>query len=103
VRSPAPASAPWAAHHRDLHDVGGRALDHHVDGEALALLAHLPAAGAQLRHLAAAPEQRRDVAVLGALGDRLLDEATDRREALEVALDEVVGLLCGMSRRSAMP
>ena len=70
-----------AADHRHLHDVGGRALDHHVDREPLALLAHVPAAGAQLGHLAAAPEQGRDVAVLGALGDRLLDEPGDRGEA----------------------
>ena len=79
-------SARVAAHHRDLHDVGGRALDHHVDGEPLALLAQLPAAGAQLGHLAAAAEQGRDVAVLGPLLDRLLDEPRHRREAREVAL-----------------
>ena len=38
-----------AADHRDLHDVRGGALDHHVDREPLALLAQLPAARAQLR------------------------------------------------------
>ena len=81
VRRPASLSAAVAAHHRDLHDVGGGPLDHHVDREPLALLAQLPAPRAQLRHLAAAAEQRRHVAVLGALLDRLLDEPRDRREA----------------------
>jgi len=80
------------AHHRDLHDVRGGALDDHVHGEPLPLLAQLPAACAQLRHLPAAAEERRDVAVLGPLLNRVRDEALDGGEAGEVALDEVVGL-----------
>ena len=90
--SPASVSAWSQRDHRHLHDVGRGALDDHVDREALALLAQLPAARAQLGDLAAAAEQRRDVAVLGALLDRLLDEPPHGREAGQVALDELVGL-----------
>ena len=81
--------------HGDLHDVGRRPLDDHVDREALALLAQLPTTRPQLGHLATAAEQGRDVAVLGALDDRLLDEPPHRGKAGEVALDELVGLGVG--------
>ena len=93
--SPACCSGVVAADHGDLHDVGRGALDDHVDREPLALLAQLPAPRAQLGHLAAAPEQRRDVAVLGALLDRLLDEPRHGREPGQVALDELVRFLLG--------
>ena len=81
------------AHHRDLDDVGGGALDDRVDREALAELARLPVARADLGDLAAAAEQRRDVAVLLGLRDRVGHELRDGREALEVAVDELLRLL----------
>src|SRR2546423_226059 len=58
--------------HRDLDDVRGRALDDRVDGQALAELARLPVARADLRDLAAAAEQRAHVAVLLGLLDGVL-------------------------------
>ena len=82
VASPASASASWRAHHRHLDDVRGRALDDRVDREALAQLARLPVARAELGDLAAAAEQRRDVAVLLGLRDGVGHELRDRREAL---------------------
>ena len=92
-RSPASLERLVAADHRDLHDVGRGPLDHHVDREPLALLAQLPASRPELRDLAAPAEQGRDVAVLGSLRDRLLDPPGHGREARQVALDELVGLL----------
>ena len=47
-----------AAHHRDLDDVRGGALDDHVDREPLAELARHAVAGAQLGDAPDAPEQR---------------------------------------------
>ena len=79
--------------HRDLDDVGGGALDDGVDREPLAEAAHLPVAGADLRDLAAAAEQRRHVAVLLGLRDRVLHELRDGGEALQVAVDELLRLL----------
>ena len=67
---PLSASARWHADHRQLHDVGGGALDDGVDGQALAERAHLVVARAQLGDLAAAAEQRRHVALLAGLLDR---------------------------------
>ena len=92
-RRPGVAQRVVGAHHRDLDHVGRGALDDGVDGEPLAELAHLAVARAQLGDLAAAPEQRRDVAVLGRLLDRRRDERLHGREALEVAVDELLRLL----------
>ena len=61
---PASRSARPAADHRHLDDVGGGALDHGVDGEALAEAAGVGVARAQLRDRAAAAHQRRHVALL---------------------------------------
>src|SRR5690349_3649526 len=80
------------AHHRDLDDVGGGALDDRVDGQPLAELARLPVAGADLGDLAAAAEQRRDVAVLLGLLDRVLHELRDGGEAGQIAVDELLRL-----------
>src|SRR5215210_5487860 len=90
---PGAAQRVVGAHHRHLDDVGRGALDDRVDREALAQLARLPVAGADLGDLPAAAEQRRDVAVLLGLGDRVGHEPRDRGEALEVAVDELLGLL----------
>src|SRR6187397_3049379 len=79
--------------HRQLEHVGGGALDHRVDREALAELAHLPVARAQLRDLPAAPEERGDVPLLRRLLDRRRHERGDPLEALEVGVDEGLGLL----------
>src|SRR6202043_3059361 len=76
------------ADHRDLDDVGGGALDHRVDGQTLAERVLLAVARAQLGDLAAAAEQRRDVALLDGLRDRPLDELADRWKPLEVSRDE---------------
>src|SRR3954453_11930782 len=82
-----------AAGHRDLDDVRRRALDDHVHGEALAQHPRLPLPRPQLRDAADATEERGHVAVrLGPL-DRLLDPRLDRREALEVAIDELLRLV----------
>ena len=82
-----------AAHHRDLDDVGRGALDDRVDREPLAELARLPVARADLGDLAAAAEQRADVAVVLGLRDGVGHELRDGREALEVAVDELLRLL----------
>jgi hypothetical protein len=92
-RQPGLGQLVVAADHRHLDDVRGGALDDAVDREPLAELARLPVARADLGHLAAAPEQRRDVAVLLGLRDRVLDEPRHGREALEVAVDELLRLL----------
>src|SRR5436853_4024462 len=47
--------------HRELHNIGGGRLDRRVDRLALGGLAARPAA-AQFGHVAAAPEQRVDIA-----------------------------------------
>ena len=72
---------PLAADHRELDDVRRGALDHGVDRQALAERAHLVVAGAQLRDLPAPAPERRDVALLLGLLDRLRDEPRHLRES----------------------
>ena len=84
-----------AAHHCDLDDVGGRALDRRVHGQPLAEGARAPLARAQLRDAPAAPEQRGHVAVLGRPLDRRPHEVAHLREARQVALDELARLVLG--------
>ena len=84
-------------HHRELDDVRRRALDDGVDGEPLAELARLASCAP-----AAAPEQRRHVAVLARLLDRLGHEAATAGKR-EVAVDERLRLLLLDVSRSASP
>ena len=81
------------ADHRQLDDVRGRALDHGVDRQTLAERTHLVVAGLQLWDLAAATPQRLDVTLLLGPLDRLGDESGHAREALQVGVDELFGLL----------
>ncbi len=78
------------AHHRELDDVGGGALDDRVDGQALAERAHVPALRPQLGDRPAAAEQRDGEAALARVGDRALDELGHERHAAAVGVD--VGL-----------
>src|SRR2546428_6140510 len=81
------------APHRDLHDVGRRSLDRHVDGHALGGAAD---GRVRTRHVGDVPptaEQRLDVALLDAERLRLDDVAPDLRIALEVLVDEALRLL----------
>ena len=84
-----------AADHRELDDVGGRALDDGVDGEALPERAHLVVARLKLGNLAAAAPHGGHVPVRLGLLDRLRHEGRHAGEALEVCVDELLGLLAG--------
>ena len=79
--------------HRDLDDVGGRALHDRVHGQAFAEAARLPVRRADLRHGASPAEECRHVAVALGLLDRALDEVLDVREAGEVGVDVLLRLL----------
>src|ERR1700716_2092354 len=78
------------ATHRDLHDVRRRALDRHVDGHAFGGIADRGVPTRHVRDVAAATEQRFDVALLRAERLRLDDVPPDLRVALEVLLDETL-------------
>ena len=79
--------------HRDLHAVGGGALDRHVDRHPLAGGAQRAVAGRQLRQVAAAAEQRRHEALV-AREDLHLDRvAPDALVRGEVVGDEPLRLL----------
>src|ERR1700694_413677 len=82
-----------AADHRELDDVGGGTLDDGVHSEALAERAHLVVAGTQLGNLPAPAPERLDMTLLLGLRDRVEHELRDLREALEVRVDELLGLL----------
>ena len=58
------------ADHRDLHEIGGGALDGRIGRHALAEAAQIGVAAPQLGEIAPAAEQRRDVAALAALRHR---------------------------------
>ena len=89
------AQAPVHADHRELDDVGGRALDHGVDREPLAERAHLPVRRAQLRDRPATAEHRHRVAALAGLVDRPRDPLRDPRHAPAVGVDVRLRLLAG--------
>ena len=91
------------ADHRDLHDVGGRALDRHVDGHPLPRPAQRRDARLELRDRALAAEQRRHVALL--LGDVLDVEhvVADARVGREVVRDERLRLLAADARPGRQP
>ena len=78
--------------HRDLDDVGGRALDGHVDGGTLGGLTDVAVAGADLGDVAAAAEERFRVAVHAHLRHSVGDVLLDSGILLEVGLDEGSGL-----------
>ncbi len=81
-----------AADHRELDDVRRGALDDRVDRQPLAQAPALALVGAELRNPAAPAEKRLDEPFVGCVGDRLVDEAADGREALEIALDVLASL-----------
>ena len=79
--------------HRLLHHVGGRPLNRRILRDALPELPHVPVAGTQLGHVAAAPHERLDVPDVLRHLDLGVEEITNTREALEVGGDEVLRLL----------
>src|SRR5450756_102592 len=89
----APGELAAHRHHGHLDDVGGRALEHGVDRQALAQRAQAVVGGAQLRHGPAPPEQRGDVAIPRRLGDHAFAEFADLGVLGEVGVDERLGLL----------
>src|SRR2546427_6846347 len=81
------------ARHRDFHDVRGRALDWHVDRHSLGRVAHGVHAARHVRDVAAASEERFDVALLDAEGLRLEDIPAHLAVSLEVLVDEPLRFL----------
>ena len=79
--------------HRELDDIGGRALYRRVHGHALGEHALVKIAALDGGQLAAAAEHRRDVARLTCFGDDLVHEGAHAGVALEVAADVVAGFL----------
>jgi hypothetical protein len=79
--------------HRQLDDVGGRSLNHGVDGEALTEHPALAIRRTQLRDVAPATHQGLHMALVGRLGNRCVDEPLDGWEALEIAVDVERGFL----------
>ena len=92
---PASASARWVRTIAELDDVGRRALDDRVDGQALAQRPHLVVARPQLGDLTPAAPQRssRRPCLAGACSTVSAMNAGERREALEVGVDDGLGLL----------
>ncbi len=81
--------------HGDLDDVGGGALDGHVDGDALGGSADHGVVGVDLRHVASTAHERLGVAAGARLGDGSVAPLPDVRVALEVGVDEVLRLFAG--------
>ena len=79
--------------HGDLDHVAGRPLHRRVHRHALGGVAGDGIAGSQIRQVAAAAEQRGDVAALAALGQRAVDERAHTRVRREVRLDVALRLL----------
>ncbi len=92
IRAGRPRDGVRHADHRAADDVGGRALDRGVDRLALGG-GGVRAAGVDLRGVDAAAEQRLDVAVLLGEGDGAVHVLADAGEALEVGVDEALGVL----------
>jgi hypothetical protein len=80
------------ADHRDLDDVRAVPWITVLTASRSPSLRVCQLRAADLRDLAAAAEQRADVAVLLGLGDGVGHEPRDGREALEVAVDELLRL-----------
>ena len=78
--------------HRDLDQVGRRALDRRVGGGALAERADVEVPVAQLGDVAPPPEDGLDVAVLARERDHRVEVLAHPLEALEVRLDELLRL-----------
>ena len=81
------------ADHGDLHAVGGRALDRHVDRHPLAGGTQRPVARGQLRQVAAPAEQRGHEALVAGQDPDLDRVAADARVGGEVVGDEALRLL----------
>ena len=81
------------AHHGQLDDIRGGALDGGVHGHALAQAAHVEIAAGKLRQRAAAAVQRCYIAVFTALLHGLVQIFFDAREIGEIVFDERVGFL----------
>ena len=78
--------------HRQLDDVGGRALDRRVAGHPLPAGAHLKVGAGKLRQGAAAAKQRFHVAFLLGVGNAVLHVAVHLGEGVKVSLQESVCL-----------
>src|SRR2546425_527703 len=87
------AERPVDANHRDLDEVGGGALERGIGRRALAEGADVEVAVAQLRNVAAAPEDRLDEALLAGGGDRAIQPRPHAGEAREVLPDEFLRFL----------
>src|SRR6266508_1371611 len=79
--------------HGDLDDVGGGALDRHVDGGALGGVADVDVSRVDLGNVAAAAVEVLGVTVLADALDRFGDVALHARVLLEVGADELTRLL----------
>ena len=79
--------------HRHLDQVGRRALQGRVLRGPLGEGAHVEVLVADLRDVAAAAEQRLDVALLAGESDLAVEKGAHAGEALEVLRDEVLRLL----------
>ncbi len=77
--------------HGQLHQVGGRALNDRVHGRALGQVPRTAGVGPHSFDRAAAAEDRRHVALLAALGQRLDQEPLDARVGFEITIDEFRG------------
>src|SRR4051794_7182785 len=78
--------------HGDLDDVRGRALDRHVDRDALGAHAHVEVPAVNVRDVPTPTSQRLRVAVCARLVDDVVTPAPHGVVLLEVALDEGAGL-----------
>ena len=81
------------ADHGELDDVGGGALDGHIDGDALGGVAGGEVAGGDFGDVAAAAEEGLGVAALTRLGHGALHIGFDGRVVAKVGVDKLLGLL----------
>src|SRR5450759_6005845 len=77
--------------HRDLHDVGRRALERSVLRHTLRVGAHTRVAGMDFRNRSLPPETRRDVAVPARPFDDSGESLAHAGELAEILLDELLG------------
>ena len=89
---PALAEVARDAEHRDLHDVGRRALDRRVERSPLGVLAQDPVGGVEVAERPAAAEDRLGVAVDLRLRDDVAQIVAHGAEAREVVGHQLLGL-----------
>ena len=90
IREPSPASRDRAVdvEHRDLDQVGGRALDRRVERHPLGHLAALPVVAGEVGQVAAATHDRLGVAAASGLVDDAAEVVADAAEGLEVLVHQ---------------